>query len=59
MRAAWYQRQGPAAEVLQVGDLPAPEPGPDDVRIRITHSGVNPGDTKKRRGWLGSEMSFR
>jgi NADPH:quinone reductase len=58
MRAAWYQRQGPAAEVLQVGELPAPEPGSGEVRVRVTHSGVNPGDTKKRRGWLGSEMSF-
>jgi NADPH:quinone reductase len=56
--AAWYDRQGPAAEVLQVGELPAAEPGPDEVRVRLTHSGVNPGDTKKRRGWLGSSLPF-
>jgi NADPH:quinone reductase len=44
--------------VLQIGELPALEPGPGEVRVRITRSGVNPGDTKKRRGWLGSAMSF-
>jgi NADPH:quinone reductase len=58
LRAVWYDRQGPAAEVLQAGDLPAPEPGPAEVRVRMTRSGVNPGDTKKRRGWLGSSMPF-
>jgi NADPH:quinone reductase len=58
MRAVWYERQGPAAEVLQVGELPAPEPGPGEVRVRVLLSGVNPGDTKKRRGWLGSAMPF-
>ena len=58
MRAVWYDRQGLAAEVLQVGELPAPEPGPAEVRVRVTRSGVNPGDTKKRRGWLGSSMPF-
>ncbi len=58
MRAAWYDRQGPAGEVLQVGELPAPEPGPGEVRVRVTRSGVNPGDTKKRRGWLGSQMPY-
>ena len=58
MRAVWYERQGPAGEVLQVGELPAPEPGPGEVRVRVTRSGVNPGDTKKRRGWLGSAMPF-
>ena len=56
--AAWYDRQGPAAEVLQVGEFPAPEPGPGEVRVRMRFSGVNPGDTKKRRGWLGSSMPF-
>ena len=58
MRAVWYERQGPASEVLQVGELPVPEPGPGDVRVRVRLSGVNPGDTKKRRGWLGSQMPY-
>jgi NADPH2:quinone reductase len=58
MRAVWYDEQGPAAAVLQVGELSAPEPGPGEVRVRIRLSGVNPGDTKKRRGWLGSRMPF-
>jgi NADPH:quinone reductase len=58
VRAVWYERQGPAGEVLQVGELPAPEPGPGEVRVRVTRSGVNPGDTKKRRGWMGSAMPF-
>jgi NADPH2:quinone reductase len=58
MRAAWYDRQGPAAEVLQVGELPEPEPGRGEVRVRLRLSGVNPGDTKKRGGWLGSPMAY-
>ena len=58
MRAVWYDRQGPAAEVLQVGELPDPRPGPGEVRVRVRLSGINPGDTKKRRGWLGSTMPF-
>jgi NADPH2:quinone reductase len=59
VRAAWYERQGAASDVLQVGELPNPEPGPGEVRVHIRFSGVNPGDTKKRRGWLGSVMPFR
>jgi NADPH2:quinone reductase len=58
VRALWYERQGAADEVLQVGDLPDPAPGPGEVRVQIRFSGVNPGDTKKRRGWLGSAMPF-
>src|SRR5207248_2692385 len=58
VRAAWYERQGPAREVLQVGELPAPEPGRGEVRVQVAYSGVNAGDTKKRRGWLGSVMPF-
>src|SRR3954463_8208740 len=34
------------------------EPGPGEVRVRLAYSGVNPGDTKKRRGWLGSSMPY-
>jgi len=58
MRAAWYERTGPAREVLQIGELPDPEPGPGEVRVRLTRSGVNPGDVKKRRGWLGGSMPY-
>ncbi len=50
MRAVYYERQGPAREVLQIGELPDPEPGPGEVRVRLRFSGVNPGDTKKRAG---------
>jgi len=57
MLASWYDQQGPAAEVLSVGELPDPRPGPGEVRVRVTVSGVNPGDTKKRLGWLGSTMA--
>ncbi|TDU02543.1 NADPH2:quinone reductase [Streptomyces sp. 846.5] len=58
MLASWYDEQGPATDVLHLGELPDPQPGPGGVRVRVTVSGVNPGDTKKRRGWLGSSMPY-
>jgi NADPH:quinone reductase len=58
VRGVWYDLQGPPAEVLQFGELPDPRPGPGEVRVRVRFSGVNPGDTKKRRGWQGSTMPF-
>jgi NADPH:quinone reductase len=58
MRAAWYERQGPATEVLVVGEMPAPEPGPNEVRIRVAASGINPGDVKKRRDTFGVGMPY-
>jgi NADPH2:quinone reductase len=58
MEAAWYERPGPAAEVLTVGEMEAPEPAPGEVRVRLALSGVNPGDTKKRADWLGYGMPF-
>jgi NADPH2:quinone reductase len=50
MRAAWYDKNGPAAEVLQLGELPDPEPGPGEVRVRVVVSGLNPTDVKSRAG---------
>jgi NADPH2:quinone reductase len=58
MVASWYDRQGPAAKVLQVGELPAPRPSDGEVRVAVSLSGVNPGDTKKREGWRGSPMCY-
>lgn len=57
MRAVFYDRQGPAAEVLRFGDLPRPEPGPGEARVRLLASGVNPADCKRRAG-LGYGMEF-
>jgi NADPH2:quinone reductase len=57
MRAVFYDRQGPAAEVLQPGELPRPEPGPGEVRVRLLASGVNPADCKRRAG-QGYGMEF-
>ena len=58
MRAAWYERQGPAADVLVIGEMPNPEPGPGEVRIAVAASGINPGDVKKRRDEYGYGMPY-
>ncbi|GAA3437881.1 NADPH:quinone reductase [Kutzneria kofuensis] len=58
MRAAWCDRQGPAHEVLRVGELPTPEPAEGEVRVRVAVSGIHVGDLGKRQGWWGSTMAF-
>ncbi len=58
VKAAWYEKQGPAKEVIVVGEMPDPEPERGEVRIRISASGINPGDVKKRQDTFGGEMSF-
>jgi NADPH2:quinone reductase len=55
MRAVWYDRQGAANEVLIEGELPTPEPGTGEVRVRLEASGVNPSDTYRRRGAVPAE----
>jgi NADPH:quinone reductase len=50
MRAALYDRAGPSAEVLRVTDVDRPEPGPGEVLVKISYSGVNPTDWKSRGG---------
>jgi NADPH2:quinone reductase len=58
MRAAWYEKQGPAREVLVVGEMADPRPGAGEVRIRIAASGINPGDIKKRQDSFGLGMTY-
>jgi NADPH:quinone reductase len=58
MKAAWYEKQGPAREVLVVGEMPDPRPAAGEVRIRIAASGINPGDLKKRQDSFGLGMAF-
>lgn len=52
MRAAFWRRQGPAREVLEIGPVPRPDPLHGEVLVRMATSGVNPHDTKKRSGWM-------
>jgi len=58
MRAAWYERQGPARDVIQVGRMAKPAPGPGEVRVRVHASGINPSDVKRRTGFGGLPMEF-
>lgn len=58
MKAAWYDSQGPASDVLEIGEMPDPEPGHGEVRIRVCASGINPGDVKKRSDEFGLGMSY-
>jgi NADPH2:quinone reductase len=58
MKAAWYEKQGAAREVLQVGEMLDPTPSAGEVRIRIAASGINPGDTKKRGDAFGVGMPY-
>ncbi|MBB4120238.1 NADPH:quinone reductase [Martelella radicis] len=56
MRAAFYERTGPAGDVLKFGDLTDPAPGPGEVLVAVRASGINPADVKRRAGWRGMGM---
>jgi NADPH2:quinone reductase len=58
MKAAWYEKQGVARDVLTIGEMDDPQPLTGEVRIRIAASGVNPGDVKKRQDAFGYGMPY-
>ena len=58
MKVAWYEKQGPAEDVLMVGEMNEPLPLAGEVRIRVAFSGVNPGDVKKREDAFGVGMPY-
>jgi NADPH2:quinone reductase len=58
MKAAWYEKQGAARDVLVVGEMEDPQPRAGEVRIRVAFSGVNPGDVKKREDAFGVGMPY-
>jgi NADPH:quinone reductase len=57
MRAAYYERNGSAREVLRVAEVETPPPGRGEVRVRLRTSGVNPSDVKNRAG-LTRKIAF-
>jgi len=56
MKAVRYHAFGPAAETLTLEELPVPAPGHGELLVAMKASGVNPHDTKKRSGWLGTPL---
>lgn len=59
MQAVWYERFGPAGEVLEQGEMADPVAGPGEVLVRLRASGVNPSDVKLRAGARpGAVMAF-
>jgi len=57
-RCVFYERSGPAREVLVLGEIPVRAPGADEVLVRLRYSGVNPADVKARAGAPGRSMAF-
>ena len=55
MRAIWIERHG-GPEVLELRDLPAPEPGPGELLVDVTAIGVNYRDVYERTipGYAGT-----
>lgn len=49
MRAAFFREPGPA-EVVEVGELPVPVPGPADVLVTVEVAVIDPVDTLIRAG---------
>jgi NADPH2:quinone reductase len=56
MKAAWYEQQGAARDVLTIGEMDEPQPLAGELRIRVAASGINPGDVKKRQNVYGVGM---
>ncbi|QMU76750.1 NADP-dependent oxidoreductase [Streptacidiphilus sp. PB12-B1b] len=55
MKAVRFNRFG-GPEVLEIVELPDPQPGPGQVRIAVRAAGVNPSDWKKRQGLMDEEL---
>ncbi len=49
MKAVRFERYG-GVEVLQVVDVPRPQPGPGEVLVRVRAAGINPGEVSIREG---------
>src|SRR3954465_10508709 len=53
MKAAVFETFGEPTQVLSVRDVPEPDPGPGEVRVRMITSPINPSDLLVVRGRYG------
>lgn len=58
MKAAFYNETGKAENVLKIGTVKTPKPGPNEVLISVKASGINPSDVKRRGGWQYKDLPF-
>lgn len=43
-------------ETMRLGEVPTPEPAPNEIQIRVRYAGVNPVDWKIREGYLNERL---
>ena len=53
MRSLIFHRFGEPSEVLTLEEVPTPEPGPGEVRVRLGARSINPSDVLTVRGQYG------
>lgn len=58
MKAVVFYEHGPADALQIVDDLPVPEPGPGEVRIRVHAAALNYLDIWVRNGWPGIRLNY-
>lgn len=56
MKAIYYQQHG-TAQVLELGERPKPQAGPDEVLLKVYATSVNPIDRRLRAGELQEYIS--
>ena len=59
MRAIIFRHHDPSAEAYTVvDDMPQPQPGPDEVLVRVAYAALNRLDDFVRIGWKGLDLEF-
>ena len=58
MKALVFDRTGDPNEVLTVRDLPTPNPGPDEILVRVRLSPIHPSDLHIMRGRFGRQPTL-
>jgi len=58
MRAGHITHEGPAAEAIEIVDVETPEPGPDEIRLRVKACGLNRLDVFARVGHPEEDDEF-
>jgi NADPH:quinone reductase-like Zn-dependent oxidoreductase len=57
MKALYFERHG-ELDVIQYGDVPDPEPGPGQIKMKVRATALNYLDIWVRRGWPGLKLEM-